>query len=233
MDKAIEIRNLSYSYPDGNAVFEGINLKINEGERVGIIGPNGSGKTTLLLHLNGILRGKDEVKIFGLELNNGNLHEIRKRVGLVFQDPDDQLFSPTVFDDVAFGPLNMELSKDEVNNRVKEALEEVGMSGFEKRFSHALSAGEKKRIAIATVLSMNPDILAIDEPTSNLDPGMRKNLIALLGGFQTTLIIASHDLNMVEQLCTRVILLNRGRIIAEGIASEMLENKKLMQENGL
>jgi len=233
MDKAIEIRNLSYSYPDGSAVFEGINLKINEGERVGIIGPNGAGKTTLLLHLNGILRGKDEVKIFGLGLNNGNLHEIRKRVGLVFQDPDDQLFSPTVFDDVAFGPLNMELSKDEVNNRVKESLEEVGMSGFEKRFSHALSAGEKKRIAIATVLSMNPDILAIDEPTSNLDPGMRKNLIALLGGFQTTLIIASHDLNMVEQLCTRVILLNRGRIIAEGIASEMLENKKLMQENGL
>ena len=233
MDKAIEIRNLSYSYPDGSAVFEGINLKINEGERVGIIGPNGAGKTTLLLHLNGILRGKGEVKIFGLVLNNGNLHEIRKRVGLVFQDPDDQLFSPTVFDDVAFGPLNMELSKDEVNNRVKEALEEVGMSGFEKRFSHALSAGEKKRIAIATVLSMNPDILAIDEPTSNLDPGMRKNLIALLGGFQTTLIIASHDLNMVEQLCTRVILLNRGRIIAEGIASEMLENKKLMQENGL
>lgn len=233
MKKIIEIRNLSYSYSEGNVALDKINFEAEEGERIGIVGPNGAGKTTFLLHLNGILRGKGGVKIFGLEVKSANLYTIRKMVGLIFQDPDDQLFSPTVFDDVAFGPLNMDLPPDEVESRVREVLREVGMLGFEQKFSYHLSLGEKKRVAIATVLSMRPEILAFDEPTANLDPGMRRSLIKLLRNLQMTLIIASHDLSMIEQLCTRVLLLNKGKIMAEGSTSEILGNKKLMEENGL
>ena len=233
MNRAIKIQNLNYSYSDGSRALDGVSLEIDEGEKVGIIGPNGAGKTTLLLHFNGILRGNGEVKIFGLDMNDGNLHKIRKVVGLIFQDPDDQLFSPTVFDDVAFGPLNLGLPRDEIEQRVSEALSQVGMQGFEQRLSHRLSIGEKKRIAIATILSMRPGILLFDEPTANLDPRMHRALTALLDGFQITLVIASHDLDMVGKLCSRIILLNHGRIIADGPAEEMLENKRLMEENGL
>ena len=236
MNRVIEVRNLSYSYSDGNLALQNINMEILEGERIGIIGPNGAGKTTFLLHLNGILRGQGELKVCGLIVgnkNNKNLQDIRKNVGFIFQDPEDQLFMPTVFDDVAFGPLNLDLPHEEIEKRVKEALNEVGMQSFEKKFSHRLSTGEKKRIAIATALSMKPEILVFDEPTANLDPKMRRQLIKLLKEFQMTLVIASHDLEMIGQLCNRVILLNQGRIMKEGFADEILSDRKLLEENGL
>ena len=233
MENIIEIQNLSYSYSGGASALQGVNLGVGEGEKLGIIGPNGAGKTTLLLHLSGIFDAKGSLKMFGMEANRENLGGIRKKTGFVFQDPDDQLFSPTVFDDVAFGPLNMGMDKKEVEERVKEALGEVEMPGSEQRVSHHLSTGEKKRIAIATVLSMKPEILLLDEPTANLDPGVRRHLIKLLSGFRVTMVIAGHDLDMIRQLCSRVVLLNRGRIVAEGAPPEIIGNKKLMEENGL
>ena len=233
MKSIIEIQNLSYSYSDGASALQGISLDVAEGEKLGIIGPNGAGKTTLLLHISGMLDGKGSLMMFGMDANKENIGGIRKKTGFVFQDPDDQLFSPTVFDDVAFGPLNMGLPKEEIEARVREALDEVEMTGFEQKLSHHLSAGEKKRIAIATVLSMKPEILLLDEPTANLDPGVRRHLIKLLSGFRVTMVIAGHDLDMIKQLCSRVVLLNRGRIVAEGAPPEMIGNRKLMEENGL
>lgn len=233
MKKIIEVRGLSYSYPDGRVALRDVDLDIIEGERVGIIGANGAGKTTLLLHLNGILQGDGQIKIFGMKMNKKNLRKIRSKVGIVFQDPEDQLFSPTVFDDVSFGPLNMKLPHDVVIERTKDALTQVGMKGFENRSPHHLSFGEKKRISIATVLSMKPEILLLDEPTSNLDPHLRRKLIGLLKGINSTMIIASHDLEMVLEICERVILLNEGKIVTGGKTKEVMGNKELMESNGL
>jgi cobalt/nickel transport system ATP-binding protein len=233
MIRAIEINDLHYKYPDGRVALNGIDLLINEGESVGIIGANGAGKTTLLLHLNGILRGSGQIKIFDIPMITENLKVIRRKVGLVFQDPDDQLFSATVFDDVSFGPFNMNLSKEEVVERTREALSQVGMSGYEARSPHHLSQGEKKRISIATILSMKPEIIVLDEPTSNLDPKNRRNLIKLIKGLNITRIIAGHDLEMILELCSKVILLNNGKIICMGNTSEILRDNKLMEANDL
>jgi cobalt/nickel transport system ATP-binding protein len=230
----IEIENLSFSYPDGQWALRGISLDVSAGETVAFIGPNGAGKSTLLLHFNGILRrGNDTVRILGLPVAEKHLQEIRRRVGLVFQNPDDQLFSPTVFDDVAFGPLSMGCSEEEVRRRVKRALRQVGMSGHERRSSHHLSVGEKKRIAIATVLSMSPEILALDEPTSDLDPRGRWALIELLRGLPLTKVIASHDLEAVQALCQRAILLDEGRVVADDLTRRILSNPALLASHGL
>jgi cobalt/nickel transport system ATP-binding protein len=231
--KVVEIRELNYTYPDGTKALSGISLDVFEGESLGIIGPNGAGKSTLLLHLNGILRGNSHVRILDLELNDKNLTRIRKKVGLVFQDPDNQLFMPTVFDDVAFGPVNMELSKDEVIASVNEALGKVDMLNSAKRASHHLSFGEKRRISIATVLSMNPEILVLDEPSSNLDPRHRRELIELLKQLNLTKIIATHDLNLVLEICSRVVLADKGGIVADGPALTILSNKELLQAHSL
>jgi cobalt/nickel transport system ATP-binding protein len=227
------VRDLEYTYPDGTKALCGINLDIFEEECVGIIGPNGAGKTTLLLHLNGILRGEGEVEVMGMEVNEKNLNFIRSKVGLVFQDPDDQLFMPTVFDDVAFGPFNLDLERDEVRERVREALLKVGMLDSAQRVTHHLSVGEKKRVAIAGVLAMRSEILVLDEPTSNLDPRSRRELIKMLKGINCTKIIAGHDLRMILELCGRVILLNAGKKIAEGETSKILGDKEIMETSGL
>lgn len=217
MTKALEIRGLRYSYPDGSAALKGIDLDVYEKECVALIGPNGAGKSTLIMHLNGLLSpDSGSVKIFGEELNGKNRAELRRMLNIVFEDPDSQLFSPTVFDDVAFGPLNMGLSKDEVSARVREALANVGMSGFESRSPHHLSFGEKKRVSIATVLSMRPRIMVLDEPTLGLDPWGRKDFVGLLKELKKdkTLIISTHDLGLLK-LCDNAYLLKDGKVERE------------------
>ncbi len=230
---AIEVKGLTYEYPDGTRALNGVDLFIEEGESVGLVGPNGAGKSTLLLHLNGILRGRGEVRIFGLPVVRENLKEIRRRVGLVFQDPDDQLFSPTVFDDVAFGPLNMGLSPAEAEEEVRRALAMVGLKGMERRSAHHLSFGQQKRVAIATVLSMRPDILALDEPSSNLDPRARRELAELLQGLPVTKVVVTHDLPFVFQICERVVVLDGGRVAADGEAFSVLSDEGLLERHGL
>lgn len=233
MDKLIEIENLTFSYPDGRQVLHNINLSIGRGETVALIGPNGAGKSTLLLHLNGILRSNGTVRLNGVPVEDKNLRWVRSKVGLVFQDPEDQLFSPTVFDDVAFGPINMGYPADEVRRRVTQALEWVGMRGYEGRSPHHLSVGEKKRIAIATILSMDPEVLVIDEPTANLDPRGKWALIELLKGLPMTKIVASHDLEMVEALCERTIVLDEGKVVADDSTSSIMSNITLLENHGL
>lgn len=233
MDKAVEIRELSYVYPDGQKGLINVNLVIYTGENVAVIGPNGAGKSTLLLHLNGILRSNGRVEVCGLPVMERNLKEIRRKVGLVFQYPEDQLFSLTVFDDVAFGPINMGYSESEVKQRVARALEWVGMTGYEQRLPYHLSVGEKKRIAIATVLSLDPKILVIDEPTSNLDPRSKWALISLLKRLPITKVIATHDLELVRALCGRTVVLDGGEVVSDGSTKSILSNIDLLSSHGL
>ena len=233
MDKVIEIKDLSFTYPDGHRGLKNVNFAVCPGENVAVIGPNGAGKSTLLLHLNGILRGNSTVKICGLTVVEKNLKEIRKKVGLVFQDPEDQLFSLNVFDDVAFGPINMGYSESEVKRRVAQALEWVGMVGYEQRSPHHLSVGEKKRIAIATVLALGPEILVIDEPTSNLDPRSKWSLVELLNQLPITKIIATHDLELVRALCHRTVVMDEGKIAADGKTESILNDILLLKAHGL
>ena len=233
MDEVVTVNSLSFSYPDGQQALANVSLTINRGETVALIGPNGAGKSTLLLHLNGILRSNGVVRVMGRPVGDKNLKWLRSKVGLVFQNPDDQLFSPTVFDDVAFGPLNMGYAEAEVHQRVSRALSWVGMDGYERRSPHHLSVGEKKRIAIATVLSMNPEVLVIDEPTANLDPGGKWSLIELLRGLEMTKIIATHDLELVKALCPRTIVFDQGEVIIDGATSKILADKQLLKDHGL
>ncbi len=233
MREAVKVENLSYRYHDGTKALRGVSFKITEGESVAIVGPNGAGKTTLLLHLNGILRGEGKVFVFGEEITKHNLLKIRQWVGLVFQDPDDQLFMPTVLEDVAFGPLNLGLKQEEAIRRAIEALETVGMAHTANRSPHQLSLGERKRVAIATVLAMQPRVLILDEPTANLDPRSRRQLIKLLKQLTVTKIIATHDLNAALNLCERVIVMDEGQIVADGDAQSILSDANLMESHGL
>jgi cobalt/nickel transport system ATP-binding protein len=233
LDKAIEIESLSYKYPDGHQALCDINLVVGTGETVAIIGPNGAGKSTLLLHLNGIIRTDGRVRILGVSMDDKNLKWVRSKVGMVFQNPDDQLFSPTVFDDVAFGPLNMEYTLEEVRGRVSNSLELVGMQGYEERSPHHLSVGEKKLVSIATILSMSPEILVIDEPTANLDPRAKWEFTELVKGLTMTKIVASHDLEMVAVLCDRTIILNNGKIAADDATPSIMSNTALLERHGL
>jgi len=233
VDEAVKVDNLSFCYPDGQQALAGATLSIHQGESVALIGPNGAGKSTLLLHLNGILRSNGTVKILGRQVDDENLRWVRSKVGLVFQNPDDQLFSPTVFDDVAFGPINMGYSETDVRKSVTRALDWVGMAGYEQRSPHHLSIGERKRIAIATVLAMNPEILVIDEPTSNLDPRSKWSLIALLKGLALTKIVATHDLELVHALCPRTVVFDHGQVIADGATSDIMSNIILLAAHGL
>ncbi|MFC1991255.1 energy-coupling factor ABC transporter ATP-binding protein [Chloroflexota bacterium] len=233
MEEIIRINNLSFSYPDGQQALTGVNLTIHQGETVAFIGPNGAGKSTLLLHLNGILRSNGVVSILGKPIDDKNLRWVRSKVGLVFQNPDDQLFSPTVFDDVAFGPINKGYSEAEVRASVAKALDWVEMTGYEKRSPHHLSVGEKKRIAIATVLSMSPEILVSDEPASNLDPKSKWSLIGLLKTLPMTKLIASHDLELVQALCQRTVILDGGRVVADGATESILADVPLLVAYGM
>jgi len=233
LNDAIEIEKLTYSYPDGRVALDNVSFNVSRGETVGIIGSNGAGKTTLLLHLPGILQGSGNLKIAGYEMNSKNLKNIRKAVGLVFQEPDDQLFMPTVFDDIAFAPLQFGREPEEIHKIVHEVLRKVGLSGFEERLAHHLSFGEKKRVAIAVALAMNPEILVFDEPTSNLDPHARKELIVLIKGLNNTKVIAGHDMEMIKETCTKVIVVNKGKVAAEGTPAEIFSNKVLLETNML
>lgn len=235
VEQIVQIEKLNFSYPDGRSALKDISLWIAEGERVALVGPNGSGKSTLLLHLNGILRAQTgSIRIGGLPLTDAHVGTIRTWVGLTFQNPDDQLFSPRVYEDVAFGPLNMGLPETEIRERVARALAAVGMSDYASRLSHHLSLGEKKRIALATVLSMDARILALDEPSAGLDPRARRQLIDLLRRFdRQTLLISTHDMRLANELCTRCIILDEGRVAASGAAQAVLHDHALMQQHGL
>lgn len=233
MEEAIRVENLRYRYHDGTWALKGVSLTVAKGESVAIVGPNGAGKTTLLLHLNGILQGEGKVFVFGEEVTKRNLLKVRQWVGIVFQDPDDQLFMPTVLEDVAFGPLNLGLSQDEAIKRAIEALEEVGMAHALNRSPHQLSFGERKRVAIATALAMQPKILVLDEPTANLDPRSRRQLLKLLKQLSVTKIVATHDLDAALNLCERVIVMDEGQIVADGNAQTLLSNANLMEAHGL
>jgi cobalt/nickel transport system ATP-binding protein len=238
---AIEIKNLHYRYPDGTFALRGVSCSIAQNACVGLIGPNGAGKSTLLLHLNGLLPdapGSDqgEVLIHGLSLRNATpqaLRQIRREVGFVFQDPNDQLFRPTVYEDVAFGPRQLDLTSKEIEDRVQGALNAVGLAGFDKRMPHHLSSGEKRRVCIAGILACQPKIMILDEPTSNLDPRGRRELKTLLKTIPITKIIATHDLELVVELCPESLLLATGQIIAQGDTHKMLSNENLMLEHGL
>jgi cobalt transport protein ATP-binding subunit len=227
------VKGLTFNYPDGHPALNGVDLAIAPGEKVALVGPNGAGKSTLILHLNGLLAGKGELHIGGLSLAKENLPVIRSKVGMVFQNPDDQLFSPTVFDDVAFGPLHMGLAEEEIRERVTKALAQVGMAGFAKRLPHHLSIGQKKRIALATVLAMEPEILVLDEPSAGLDPRGRRELIQLLADLPLTMLVSTHDLLMVRALFPRIVIMDEGRIVADGDTAVLLADTELLEAHGL
>ena len=227
----VEIRNLCHIFPDGTTALDGVSFRITHGESVAIIGANGAGKSSLLLHLNGCLEPTiGSIHIGHTPLSKRTLPDIRRTVGMVFQDPDDQLFMPTVFDDVAFGPLNLGYTSVDVEERVTEVLELVGAGHLRDKPPYHLSGGEKKRVSIATALSMSPDILVMDEPTSGLDPFARRQLIGQIKDFSHTRIIASHDLDMVYEVCERTIILNRGIVAADGPTRDVFKNGDLLKE---
>jgi cobalt/nickel transport system ATP-binding protein len=231
---ALQVTGLEYSYPDGHEALHGVAFHIHAGERVALLGPNGAGKTTLVNHLNGILRGPHgAVTVAGLPLSDDSLHEIRRRTGVVFQDPDDQLFMPSVREDVAFGPANFGVSGAELDRRVETALAQVEMADAIDRAPHHLSYGQRRRIAIATVLAMQPEILVLDEPTSNLDPAARRELTNLLMSLGITQLAVTHDLPFALELCPRSLIMSEGRIVADGPTAELLGNTDLMKANRL
>lgn len=234
---SLQISNLAFAYPDGNQALFGVNLTINKGERVALLGPNGAGKTTLVMHMNGIhptMQG--EVRVAG-ELvdvkNKESLKKIRSKVGIVFQDPDDQLFMPTVGEDIAFGPYNMGLRGDELNAVVDEALTQVGMLEFKDRAPHHLSFGQRRRVAVATVLAMKPEILVMDEPSSNLDPASRRELADVVRSLDVTIVMVTHDLPYAMELCERSVILSGGVIVADADTKTILKDSALLAANRL
>lgn len=231
---AITLSELSFAYPDGRIALQNVSVTIHSGEKVALVGPNGAGKSTLLLHLNGVLGALDgSVRIADVEVRRDTLRKVRALVGLVFQDPDDQLFSPTVFDDVAFGPLHMGLPEAEVRERVAWALEQVDMQGFEDRMPHHMSVGQRKRVAVATVLSMQPEVLALDEPSAGLDPRARRGLVDLLQSLSQTMLVSTHDMRLIAEVFPRTIILANGQVAHDAPTDEILSDRVLLEEYGL
>ncbi|MCX5788665.1 MAG: ABC transporter ATP-binding protein [Elusimicrobia bacterium] len=237
MTPAIEVRNLRFSYHDQKTALDGVSFSVAEGECVALVGPNGAGKSTLLQHLNGLLPEKfgpdPAVAIFGRPVSVESLEETHRKVGFLFQDSDDQLFCPTVYEDVAFGPQQFGGDGREISRIVRESLAKVGLEGFADRIPHHLSAGEKQRVCLAGILACEPSILVLDEPTSDLDPRSKRGLVALLKSLPVTKVIASHDLELVVQLCPRTILLDGGRVVADGATMRLLADEELMLRHGL
>jgi len=233
MSKAVELQNFSYKYPDGTAGLTDVSIAIEHGQKVAIIGANGAGKSTMLLAISGLIKGAGEVFIDGLKLTKNNLKKIRSLIGCCLENPDEQLFMPVLFDDVAFGPLNMGLDTEQVKARVKQALTTVGLSNMADKAPHHLSAGQKRAAAIATVLSMSPKIIALDEPDGSLDPANRSKLEKLLSGLSQTLIIATCNMNFAASLADRAVLVDDGRIVADGSAEQILSNSQLMTDHKL
>lgn len=233
MAAAIDIKNLSFAYTAGKNVLSDLSLDVRAGEKIGIIGPSGAGKSTLLLHLNGILTGEGVVKVGGVTVEKRNLPDVRRMVGLIFENPDDQLFNPTVEEDIAFGPLNFGLSRGEVDVRVKDAIYAMNLDGFEGLESHHLSMGERKRVALATVLAIRPEVIAFDEPFSSLDPGMVQQLINIINGLDATVVIVSQSIMPMLACCERLALLHHGRILASGPAKDIVNDRELMKSAGM
>ncbi|MQA82559.1 MAG: ATP-binding cassette domain-containing protein [Streptosporangiales bacterium] len=230
----LHVRGLGFAYPDGHQALYDVDLTVRPGERVALLGPNGAGKTTLVLHLNGVLSGGvGEVRVGDLPVTKEHLREIRRRVGIVFQDPDDQLFMPTVRDDVAFGPANLGVRGEALDRRVHEALDQVGMTAVVDRAPHHLSLGQRRRVAIATVLAMHPEILVLDEPSSNLDPAARRELMTVLTALPLTILVVTHDLPYALELCERSLIMNEGRIVADGRTRDLLADEDLLTANRL
>lgn len=236
----IHVQGLSYSYGEGRGVLSDVEFTVSDGERVGLVGPSGAGKSTLLMHLNGLLpdrlpvdSDRASVIVSGIPIRKSSVSEVRRRVGFVFQDPDDQLFCPTVREDVGFGPLNLGLSRDNVFKRIFESLEQVGLGGFENRSTLQLSTGERKRVCLAGVLACHPEVLVLDEPFANLDPRARRALVDVLREFAGAQVIATHDLEFVVELCDRVIILDEGEIKADGPVRDVLSNEVLIRKHGL
>ena len=233
MSCAVHATGLTYAYPSGQPALRGIDLHVSHGERVAVLGPNGAGKTTLMLHLNGLLSGAGALEVAGLEVRKSVLHELRTRVGVVFQDPDDQLFMPTVEEDVAFGPLNMGLDRGEIAARVAESLATVRMEGAAGRAPYQLSMGERRRVAIATVLAMRPHLLVLDEPSANLDPRSRRELLDVLETIERTMLLTTHDLPLAAELCERAVIMAAGRIVADGPTAELLADEAMLAGHDL
>jgi cobalt transport protein ATP-binding subunit len=230
---SLVVEDLHFQYPDGHVALRGVSVQLAPGEKVALVGPNGAGKSTLMLQLNGILTGSGAITVAGMPVTKANLPRIRARVGLVFQNPDDQLFSPTVFEDVAFGPLHMGVPEREIRPRVEAALSQVGMLQYIDRLSYHLSVGEKKRIAVATVLSMNPELLVLDEPSAGLDPRARRSLINLLRDLPQTMLVSTHDMLMVRELFDRMIIMDQGCVVADGDTEILLADAALLEAHGL
>jgi cobalt/nickel transport system ATP-binding protein len=233
MSCAIEARDVRYRYPNGVVGLDGVDLSVQHGERVAVLGPNGAGKTTLMLHLNGLLSGSGSLSVAGVRVGEGDARDLRARVGLVFQDPDDQLFMPTVREDVAFGPLNLGLSRAEACARVEEALTAVRMEHVADRAPHQLSLGQRRRVAIATVLAMRPSLLVLDEPSANLDPRARRELLEVLDAVATTMLVVTHDLPFAASLCSRAVVLSAGRIVADDSCPAILGDEELLARHDL
>lgn len=232
--QSLVVSGLAYAYPDGHQALFGVDFSVARGERVALLGPNGAGKTTLVMHLNGILTGGlGSVVVAGLSVSDDNVREIRRRVGIVFQDPDDQLFMPTVRDDVAFGPANLGLRGPELDRRVEAALEQVEMLEHIDRAPHHLSYGQRRRVAVATVLAMQPEILVLDEPSSNLDPASRRELSEILLGLDVTILMVTHDLPYALELCARALVLSEGVVVADGPTREILSDAQFMMAHRL
>ncbi|MCK9518838.1 MAG: ATP-binding cassette domain-containing protein [Dehalococcoidia bacterium] len=230
----LAVTDLHFAYPDGHVALEGVSLSIGRSEKVALIGPNGAGKSTLMLHLNGIhLAQRGTVAVDGSPIDRKTVGRVRAQVGLVFQDPDDQLFSPTVYDDVAFGPLHMGVPEGEIPGRVTRALAAVGLEGFENRLPHHMSLGQRKRAALATVLSMEPSVLVLDEPSAGLDPRGRRELINLLLDLPQTMIVSTHDMRLVADIFERTVIMDDGRIVADGATAEILADRELLESHGL
>ena len=231
MSCAVEARDLRFRYPNGVVGLDGVDLSVRHGERVAVLGPNGAGKTTLMLHLNGLLADEGSLSVAGIDVRDGDVRALRARVGLVFQDPDDQLFMPTVGEDVAFGPLNLGLN--DVGARVARALATVRMADVADRAPHQLSLGQRRRVAIATVLAMDPRLLVLDEPSASLDPRSRRELLEMLDRLDHTMLIVTHDLPFAAQLCERAVVLSGGRIVADGRCVDILRDEDLLAAHDL
>jgi cobalt transport protein ATP-binding subunit len=230
----VELRHVHFRYPDGFEALRGVDLRIEAGEKVALVGPNGAGKSTLMLQLNGTLRPTSgDVRVAGVGVEKATLRRVRAEVGLVFQDPDDQLFSPTVFEDVAFGPLHMGVPEAEIHGRVEQALAAVGMTGFERRLPHRMSLGQRKRVALATVLSMDPSVLVFDEPSAGLDPRGRRELISLLERLPQTLLVSTHDMRLVAEVFPRVVVMDDGLVVRDGPTRDVLADAPFLEAHGL
>jgi len=233
MPPAIELQNFSYSYPDGTGALRNISLTVRHGEKLALIGPNGAGKSTLLLAVAGFVKGTGNLRVDGLEVNKKNSRKIRTSLGCCLENPEEQLFMPTLFDDVAFGPLNLGLDAEQVSKRVTDALQTVGLADMADKAPHHLSAGQKRAAAVATILSMNPKIVVLDEPDGSLDPRNRSKLVRILRSLSQTLVVATCNINFAAAVADRAVVIDAGRLVADGDAETIMSDANLMAEHGL